>query len=79
VGELTISYVLLAEDISVGSSTTNGLPQGIKQIVISCQYWGLKYNLTKGSDFLEKKELKNNERWHMDEQKLGVVREILYP
>jgi hypothetical protein len=33
VGELTIPYLLFAEDIAVGSSTTNGLPQGIKQIV----------------------------------------------
>jgi hypothetical protein len=32
---------------AVGSSTTNGLPQGIKQIVTPCKYWGLKYNITK--------------------------------
>jgi hypothetical protein len=28
--------------------------------------------------FKKGKELKNNERWHMEGQKLDIVREILY-
>jgi hypothetical protein len=57
-GELTIPYLLFAEDIAVGSFTTNGLPQGIKQIVKFCKYWGLKYNLTKSNGFQERERAK---------------------
>jgi hypothetical protein len=45
--ELTIPCPFFADDIAVGSFTTDGLQQETNQIAKFCKMWGLKCNLKK--------------------------------
>jgi hypothetical protein len=58
VGELTVPYLMIAEYIAVGSFTTNGLPQGMKQIIQFCKYWGLNKTHKKAMVFKKRKSSK---------------------
>jgi hypothetical protein len=45
IGKISITGLLYADNLSIGSFTVNGLQRGIAQIVKYCSDWNLKCNL----------------------------------
>jgi hypothetical protein len=53
---MSISGLLFADSLAIGSFTVNGLQRGIDQIVKYCSDWNLKCNLKKTRILVLRKE-----------------------
>jgi hypothetical protein len=80
IGMTAIPGLLFSDDLAFSSFTINSLQKTIDQVLKYCREWKLKCNLKKTKILVCEKggELKEDEKWFVNDYKIEMVNEINY-